>query len=110
MGDDAGNEVDQATISGGWLTAIAPCPFHWSDGDPAWVSAMPGIAQHLYQQSADPAVFRRVYDAVRCAPLLVLPRLGPLKAEPAHPTDDVSGCKWTITSQSPTARRPSCWR
>ena len=53
-GDGAGNEVDQATISGGWLTAIAPCPFHWSDGDPAWVSAMPGIAQHLYQQSADP--------------------------------------------------------
>ena len=59
-----GNEVDQATISGGWLTSIAPCPFHWPHGDPAWVSALPGIAQHLYQEQGDPAIFNRTYAAI----------------------------------------------
>eukprot|EP01047_Picozoa_sp_COSAG01_P050128 COSAG01_NODE_5034_length_4534_cov_1.968433_3_plen_935_part_00 len=59
------NEADQAAISGGWLTAIAPCPFHWGQGDPAWVSALPGIAQHLYNETADLEIFRRVYHAVK---------------------------------------------
>jgi hypothetical protein len=59
------NEVDQAAVSGGWLPAIAPCPFHWGATDPAWVSALPGIAQHLYQESGDPAIFRRTYAAIK---------------------------------------------
>lgn len=59
------NEVDQATIAGGWLTAIAPCPFHWGAADPAWVSALPGIAQHLYQETGDHTIFSRTYTAIK---------------------------------------------
>ena len=58
------NEVDTAALQGGWLSSIAPLPFHWSKGDPAWVSALPGIAQHLYQETGDDAVLRRVYGTV----------------------------------------------
>ena len=62
------DEVDTAELLGGWLSSIAPLMFSakcWtSGGDPAWVSALPGIAQHLYQQSGDAEVLSRVYDAM----------------------------------------------
>ena len=58
------NEVDSANIAGGMLADIAPLTFHWTRGDPAWSSALPGIAQHMYEETGDPTVLKRVYNAV----------------------------------------------
>ena len=62
------NEADTAALLGGWLSSISPLMFRgkfWGKGDPAWVSALPGIALHLYQETGDPIVLRRVFVAIR---------------------------------------------
>eukprot|EP01046_Picozoa_sp_COSAG06_P033493 COSAG06_NODE_3422_length_5370_cov_2.834187_3_plen_670_part_00 len=59
------NEVDQAALYGGWVGDICPGPFPNGPGDPAWQSALVGIAQHLYQETGDDTVIRRTFEAVK---------------------------------------------
>ena len=58
------NEVDQASIYGGYVGDICPGPFGGGGGDPAWQSALVGIAQHMYQESGDATIARRTFAAV----------------------------------------------
>lgn len=58
------NEVDSA--DGGWLTDISPQLFNnWGNGDPAWVSALAGIASALYTETGDLHVPTVMYAAVQ---------------------------------------------